>query len=92
MAREYHENLITLIIMTCDLCNESPGSSLCNYCKFQFPFHDLDGNAFKIVLYEFQHGRISYDPDDLETLFFNPILDQHIYAFYSQASSTRRRL
>ena len=77
-----------MINITCDLCNESSGSSLCNYCKFQFPFHDLDDNAFKIVLYEFQHRRISYDPNDLETPFFNPILDQHIYAFYSQASST----
>ena len=46
-------------------------------CKSQFPFHDLDDNAFKIVLYEFQHGTISYDADHLETLFFNPILDQH---------------
>ena len=77
MAREYHENLVTPINMTCYLCNESPGSSLCNCCKFQFPFHDLDDNTFKIVLYEFQHGRISYDADHLETLFFNPILDQH---------------
>ena len=40
-------------------------------------FHDLDDNAFKIVLYEFQHGSISYDADHLETPFFNPILDQH---------------
>ena len=38
---------------------------------------DIDFNAFKIVLYEFQHGTISYDTDQLETLFFNPILDQH---------------
>ena len=37
----------------------------------------MDDNAFKIVLYEFQHGTISYDTDQLETLFFNPILDQH---------------
>ena len=77
MAREYQENLVTPINMTCYLCNESLGSSLCNYCKSQFPFHDLDDNAFKIVLYEFQHGTISYDADHLETLFFNPILDQH---------------
>ena len=56
--------------MTCSLCNESQGSSLCNYCKSQFPFHDLDDNAFKIILYEFQHGTISYDADHLETLFF----------------------
>ena len=65
------------INMTCYLCNESLGSSLCNYCKSQFPFQDLDGNAFKIVLYEFQHGTISFDTDQLETPFFNPILDQH---------------
>ena len=58
MAREYQENLVTPINMTCYLCNESLGSSQCNYCKFQFPFHDLDDNAFKIVLYEYQHGRI----------------------------------
>ena len=37
----------------------------------------MDDNSFKIVLYEFQHGMISYDTDQLETLFFNPILDQH---------------
>ena len=80
MAREYQENLVTSIKMTCYLCNESLGSSLgsslCNYCKSQFPFHDLDDNDFKIVRYEFQHGSISYDADRLETLFFNPILDQ----------------
>ena len=29
----------------------------------------LDDNAFKIVLYEFQHGTINYDADHLETLF-----------------------
>ena len=75
--REHEENLVTLINMTCYLCNESLGSSLCNYCKSQFPFQDLDGNAFKIVLYEFQHGTISFDTDQLETPFFNPILDQH---------------
>ena len=77
--REYQENLVTPINMTCYLCNESLGSSLCNYCKSQFPFHDLDDNAFKIVLYEFQHGTISYDADHLETLFFqsNSFLDQH---------------
>ena len=63
--------------MTCYLCNESLGSSLCNYCKSQFPFHDLDDNAFKIVLYELRHGTISYDADHLETLFLNSILDQH---------------
>ena len=77
MMREYQENLVTPINMTCYLCNESLGSSLCNYCKAQFPFHDLDDNAFKIVLYEFQHGTISNDTDQLEKLFFNPILDQH---------------
>ena len=59
MAREYQENLVTPINMTCYLCNESLESSLCNYCKSQFPFHDLDDEAFKIVLYEFQHGTIS---------------------------------
>ena len=63
--------------MTCYLCNKTPGSLLCNYCKSQFPFYDLDDNAFKIVLYEFQHGTISYDSDQLDSLFFNPILDQH---------------
>ena len=65
------------INMTCYLCNESLGSSLCNYWKSQYPFHYLDDNTFKIVLYEFQHETISYDTDQLETLFFNPILDQH---------------
>ena len=69
MAREYQENLVTPINMTCYLCNESLGSSQSNYCKSQFPFHDLDDNAFKIVLYEFQHGTIRYDADHLETLF-----------------------
>ena len=59
MMRTHQENLVTPINMTCYLCNESLGSSLCNYCKSQFPFHDLDDNAFKIVLYEFQHGTIS---------------------------------
>ena len=34
-----HENLVTPINMTCYRCNESPGSSRCNYCKFQFPFN-----------------------------------------------------
>ena len=77
MAREYQENLVTPINMTCYLCNESPGSSLCNYCQSQFPFHDLDDNAFKIVLCESQRGTIRYDTDQLETLFFNPILDLH---------------
>ena len=67
--REHQENLVTPINMTCYLCNESLGSSLCNYCKSQFPCHDLDDNAFKVVLYEFQHGTISYDTDQLETLF-----------------------
>ena len=66
MKRTRQENLVTPINMTCYLCNES----LCNYCKSQFPFHDLDDNAFKIVLYEFQHGTISYDTDQLETIFF----------------------
>ena len=75
--RTHQENLVTPINMTCYLCNESLGSPLCNYRKSQFPFHDLDDNAFKVVLYEFQHGTISYDTDQLETLFFNPILDQH---------------
>ena len=65
------------VTLTCYLCNESLGSSLCNHCKSQFPFHDLDDNTSKIVLYEFQHGTISYDTDQLETLFFNPTLDQH---------------
>ena len=59
MMRTHQENLVTLINMTCYLCNESLGSPLCNYCKSQFPFQDLDDNAFKIVLYEFQHGTIS---------------------------------
>ena len=54
-VRERQENLITLINMTCYLCNESLGSSLCNYSKSQFPFHDVDDNAFKIVLYELPH-------------------------------------
>ena len=36
----------------------------------------MDDNALKIVR-GFQHGTISYDTDQLETLFFNPILDQH---------------
>ena len=39
--------------------------------------HLVDDNSFKIVLYEFQRGTISYDANHLETLFFNPILDQH---------------
>ena len=77
MMRTHQENLVTPINMTYYLCSDSLGFSLCNYSKSQFPFHDLDDNAFKIVLYEFQHGTISYDTDQLETLFFNPILDQH---------------
>ena len=76
MAREYQENLVTPINMTCYLCNEAPWSPLCNYCKSQFPFHDLDDNVFKIVR-EFQHGTILCDTDQLETLFFNPIIDQN---------------
>ena len=36
----------------------------------------MDDNALKIVR-EFQHGTISYDTDQLETLFFNPIVDQY---------------
>ena len=36
----------------------------------------MDDNAFKIVR-ELQHGAICDDTDQLETLFFNPILDQH---------------
>ena len=75
--RTHQENLVTPINMTYYLCRDSLGFSLCNYSKSQFPFHDLDDNAFKIILYEFQHGTISYDTDQLETLFFNPILDQH---------------
>ena len=67
--REHQENLVTPTNMTCYLRNGSLGSSLCNYCKSQFPFHYLDDNAFKIVVYEFQHGTISYDTDQLETLF-----------------------
>ena len=66
MMRGHKANQVTL---TCYLCNESLGSSLCNHCKSQFPFHDLDDNTSKIVLYEFQHGTISYDTDQLETLF-----------------------
>ena len=77
IAREYQENLVMPINMTCYLCNKSLGSSLCNYCKFQFPFHDLDDNAFKIVLYEFQHGTITYDADHLETLFSIQFFYQH---------------
>ena len=74
--RTHQENLVTPINMTCYLCNESPWSPLCNYCKSQFPFHDLDDNVFKIVR-EFQHGTIRCDTDQLETLFFNPIIDQN---------------
>ena len=44
------ENLVTPIDMTCYLCSESLGFSLCNYCKCQFPFHDLDDNAYKVNL------------------------------------------
>ena len=36
--------------------------------------HIVDDNAFKIVLYEFQHGTISYDADHLETLFSTQFL------------------
>ena len=36
----------------------------------------MDDNASKIFR-EFQHGTISYDTDQLETIFFNPIIDQH---------------
>ena len=68
MAREYQENLVMPINMNCYLCSESQEPSQCNYCKSQFPFHDLDDNAFKIVLYEFQHGTISYDADHLEAM------------------------
>ena len=45
MMRGHKANQVTL---TCYLCNESLGSSLCNYCKSRFPFHDLDDNASKI--------------------------------------------
>ena len=54
--REYQENLFTPINMTCYLCKESLGSSQCNYCKFLFPFHDLDDNAFKLSFMSFSMG------------------------------------
>ena len=36
----------------------------------------MDDNAFTIVR-EFQHRTIRCDTDQLETIFFNPIIDQH---------------
>ena len=82
MAKGYQENLVTPINDLLPLQRITIGSSLCNYCKSQFPFHDLDDNAFKIVLYEFQHGTISYDTDHLE-IFFSI---QFLPTFYPQLS------
>ena len=61
--------------MICNLCKKPVRSFLCDYCKAQFPFHDLDNDLFKIVLYELKNGSISYDPDKMDSLFYNPILD-----------------
>ena len=36
----------------------------------------LDNNLFEIVLYELKNGSISYDPDKMDSLFYNPILDR----------------
>ena len=63
--------------MTCYLCNKSLGSSLCNTASFSFHFMIWMTLLLKLFFYEFEHGTISYDADHLETLFFNPILDQH---------------
>ena len=37
------------------------------------PFHHLDDTAFNAALYEYEHGRLSFDTNRLETLIFNPI-------------------
>ena len=60
--------------MNCNLCKKSVRTFLCDYCTAQFPFHSLDNDLFQIALYEFKYGTISYNLDQLESLFFNPIL------------------
>jgi hypothetical protein len=37
------------------------------------PFHHLDNAAFNAVLFEYEHGPLSFDFDRLESLSFNPI-------------------
>jgi hypothetical protein len=37
------------------------------------PFHHLDDAAFNAVLFEYEHGPLSFDFDRLESLIFNPI-------------------
>lgn len=37
------------------------------------PFHHLDDIPFNAVLYEYEHGLLSFDTNRLETLIFNPI-------------------
>ena len=63
--------------MNCNLSKKSVRTFLCDYCTAQFPFHSLDNDLFQIALYEFKYGTISYNLDQLESLFFNPILDHN---------------
>ena len=37
------------------------------------PFHHLDDAVFNAVLFEYEHGPLSFDFDRLESLIFNPI-------------------
>jgi hypothetical protein len=37
------------------------------------PFHHLDDAAFNAVLFEYEHGPLSFDFDRLESVIFNPI-------------------
>ena len=63
--------------MNCNLCKKSVRTFLCDYCTAQFPFHSLVNDLFQIAPYEFKYGTISYNLDQLESLFFNPILDHN---------------
>jgi len=65
--------------MICNLCKKPVRSFLCDNCKAQFPFHNLDDDLFKIALYELKNGPISYDPDKMDSLFYNPIFDRDTY-------------
>ena len=65
--------------MIFNLCKKPVRSFLCHNCKAQFPFHNLDDELFKIALYELKNGPMSYDPDKMDSLFYNPIFDRDTY-------------
>ena len=65
--------------MICNLCKKPVRSFLCDNYKAKFPFHNLDDDLFKIALYQLKNGPISYDPDKMDSLFYNPIFDRGTY-------------